>query len=126
MDTCKQRAVRVALMMLGILAIGLLFSFGATHWGWWLPCVFNQITGLDCPGCGISRMCLALLRLDFESAFHWNPAVMLCLPILAYLLGYLAYRYIRYNDLQMHRWQQGICWAMVAGLLLFGVLRNLC
>ena len=33
-----------------------------------IPCMFHQITGLYCPGCGVSRMCLALFRLDFVSA----------------------------------------------------------
>lgn len=109
----------------GLLSAGLLFAYGAMHWGWWLPCVFNQITELKCPGCGVSRMCLALLRLDFNRAFYWNPAAMICLPMIAYLAGYLCYRYVRYGDLRLKKWQEWSCWIMVVFLLIFGILRNL-
>ncbi|MCQ4635942.1 DUF2752 domain-containing protein [Anaerovorax odorimutans] len=125
MDIQKKRAGKVLLILGSLTGAGLVFAYGATHWGWWLPCVFNQITGLKCPGCGVSRMCLAILRFDFSRAFSWNPAVFICLPFLAYLLAYLCVRYIRYGDLTMRRWQQTGCWIMVALLLIFGVFRNL-
>ena len=125
MSTYKKRCMKVLLILGGLVSAGLLFAYGAMHWGWWLPCVFNQITGLKCPGCGVSRMCLALLQLDFSRAFSWNPAVMICLPMLVYFVGYLSYRYVRFGDLQLKKWQQYICWIMIAILLIFGILRNL-
>ena len=39
-----------------------------------------MITGKLCPGCGISRMCMALLELDFAKAFHYNALVLVLLP----------------------------------------------
>jgi hypothetical protein len=30
-----------------------------------IPCLFQKITGLACPGCGISHFCIRLLHLDF-------------------------------------------------------------
>ena len=121
----KTRALKAGLVITGLLSAGLFFAYGAVRWGWWLPCVFNRLTGLRCPGCGVSRMCLSLLRLDFEQAFYWNGAVMICLPALAYLFGYLLYRYIRFGDMGMKRWQSNLCWCMAAVLLLFGIWRNL-
>lgn len=124
-DDQKKRCRKVLLILGSLLSAGLIFAYGAVHWGWWLPCMFNQITGLKCPGCGVSRMCLAILRLDFSSAFFWNPAVFICLPFLAYLLIDLSLRYIRFGSLRLNKWQQRGCWIMVAFLLAFGIFRNL-
>lgn len=38
-----------------------------------IGCPIKFITGISCPGCGMSRACLALLRLDFASAFYYHP-----------------------------------------------------
>ena len=46
-----------------------------------LYCPFWKFTGLLCPGCGVTRMCLALLRLDLAGAWRANPALLLALPV---------------------------------------------
>lgn len=122
--TCRQRAVRCGSVLAGLLGAGLFYALGAVCWGWQLPCLFHQITGMKCPGCGISRMCLAILDGDFSQAFYWNGAVFLCLPILAVLLICLCIRYIRLGDLRMSIWQQALCWIMAAALVLFAIFRN--
>lgn len=38
-----------------------------------LPCVPRLITGVICPGCGMSRAWLAVLQLDFAAAFRYHP-----------------------------------------------------
>ena len=38
-----------------------------------LPCVPRTITGVICPGCGMSRAWLAALALDFPAAFAYHP-----------------------------------------------------
>ena len=40
-----------------------------------LPCPILWITGISCPGCGITRACLSLLRLDVAAALYYNPSV---------------------------------------------------
>ena len=29
-----------------------------------IPCIFQKITGFACPGCGMTHLCMRLLRLD--------------------------------------------------------------
>ena len=73
------RAHRVRRLLLGaagILALGLGYAAFIHLTGWAVPCLFRQVTGLKCPGCGVTSMCLALLRLDFAAAFRWNPGLM--------------------------------------------------
>ena len=36
-------------------------------------CPFKLITGIDCPGCGMTRAFKATVRLDFASAFEYHP-----------------------------------------------------
>lgn len=55
--------------------------------GFSIPCLFREITGLKCPGCGISRMCMHLAQLEFGEAFLCNPLMFLLLPVFAVLLA---------------------------------------
>lgn len=45
------------------------------------PCLFNEITHLYCPGCGISRMFISIFHLEFYQAFRYNPLLFILLII---------------------------------------------
>jgi hypothetical protein len=38
-----------------------------------LFCPFKALTGIPCPGCGMTRALLSLAKGDFQGAFHFNP-----------------------------------------------------
>lgn len=38
-----------------------------------IGCIFRLMTGIPCPGCGMTRAWLAALRLDFAAAFAYHP-----------------------------------------------------
>ncbi len=42
-------------------------------------CPFRLLSGISCPGCGMSRAVFALLSMDFGKAFTMHPLVF-CLP----------------------------------------------
>lgn len=48
-----------------------------------LGCIFRKVTGIPCPGCGMTRAHLAALRLDFQSAFFYHPLWFLPIPLAA-------------------------------------------
>lgn len=48
-------------------------------------CPFNALTGLDCPGCGMTRAGAALLAGDFKTALTYHP---LALPM-ALFFGFI-------------------------------------
>lgn len=108
-----------------ILGIGLAYALFGSLTGLALPCPFHALTGLWCPGCGVSRMCLALLRQDFAAAWGYNPGLMLLSPPLAGLLLKLGAGYVRTGRTAPTRGESALIWAMAAFLLAFGVLRNL-
>lgn len=53
-------------------------------------CLFNAVTGIPCPGCGLTRSLRLALRGNFAESFAMHP---LLLPTLA-LLGYLFLSFI--------------------------------
>ena len=65
--------------------IGLGYAFFVQKTGYAIPCLFYKITGFYCPGCGVSRMCLALLKGNIKSAFYANQMIMICIPILLFI-----------------------------------------
>ena len=50
-----------------------------------IGCPVKYITGISCPGCGMTRACLSAMRLDLESAFAYHP-LWVALPPVAFLL----------------------------------------
>jgi hypothetical protein len=54
-------------------------------------CPFYSLTGLYCPGCGSGRALYSLLHGHLFQAFDYNPAFIILLPLVIYLVlqGYL-------------------------------------
>jgi hypothetical protein len=46
-------------------------------------CLFRNITGRDCYGCGVLRGLSAFLHLDFRMAFHVNKLNLVTIPLLS-------------------------------------------
>ena len=54
-----------------------------------IPCIFHDVTGFYCPGCGITRMLFSLIQLDIYQAFRYNPFVFcLCILFILYKVIY--------------------------------------
>lgn len=94
-------------------------------WGRGIYCPIWLATGLYCPGCGVSRMCLRLLRLDLAGAFHANPLLLVTLPLFLALGAVHVGRYVKKGPGATPKWEERI-WLVMAGVfLIYGVLRNL-
>ena len=125
--TEQVRAHRVKKLLaagLGLLALGLAYAAFIHITGWAIPCLFRQVTGFKCPGCGVTSMCMALLRLDFAAAFAWNPGLMILAPFLGAMLVLLMVQYIRTGSWRPAKWQSVCLWGMLGFLLVWGVVRN--
>lgn len=54
-------------------------------------CPTAIVLHIPCPGCGLSRATMALLRGDLAAAFRIHPGVFIVLPVLGlYMLGQVA------------------------------------
>ena len=90
-----------------------------------LYCPFWRLTGLKCPGCGVTRMCLALLRLDWAEAWQANAALLLALPVLAALAVRLMWVYVRTGRRTPGRGEERLIWGLLVYFLAWGIVRNL-
>ena len=123
--TPGQRLRRQLTGLLLMVAVGAGYALwvNLTHLS--IPCPFHAITGLQCPGCGVTRMCLALLRLDVSGAWKANPVLLLLLPLLGGLLGYRVVVYVRRGSVPTARWETLVWSGMAVVLLLWGIWRNI-
>ncbi|MGN0558194.1 MAG: DUF2752 domain-containing protein [Acutalibacteraceae bacterium] len=90
-----------------------------------VPCVFHTVTGLNCPGCGISRMCLSLLHGDVLSAIRYNLAVFVLSPLFLVLIVSQSVYYVKYGTKRLRIWQNIILYVCIVVLVFFGILRNI-
>lgn len=121
----RRRLVRVLRGVGLVLLLGLAYALWGSVTGLWLPCPFHALTGLECPGCGVTRMCLALLRLDFAGAWAANPGLLLLAPLILGLAGWQMIAYVRTGSRRPGRVQSALGWVLVGLLVGYGVLRNL-
>ena len=110
-------------MALGVL--GLIYGVLCIILGGGIPCIFRSITGLQCPGCGVSRMCICLMRLDFPGAWQANPMLLILSPLGLYLGVISCVRYVRFGSTRLRKWENGMVYGMIGLLLVFGLWRNL-
>lgn len=95
--------------------------------GFGIPCVFRLITGFKCPGCGVSRMLMALLKLDFQEAFLSNRLVFILLPLILFIIVRAAYFYVTQKKpgKTASSIEKIVYPSLIAVLLIWGVLRNI-
>lgn len=109
-----------------ILLIGIIYLiwYRLTHLG--IPCVFHLVTGLYCPGCGITRMFLALCRLEFAEAFQSNCFVFIILPygVFAYVRQYV-YFIIKGEAYTYKKFHRYVLIIILVLAFVFGVVRNI-
>lgn len=60
-----------------------------------MPCFYKQISGIDCPGCGMQRSFIDLLHGDFIASFKMYPAL---LPVLFTLGLTAAHLYFKFKN----------------------------
>ncbi|WP_199444230.1 DUF2752 domain-containing protein [Umezawaea beigongshangensis] len=83
----RSAAGPLAVALGAVASAGVLLFVDPSEPGSWLPrCPFHALTGLNCPGCGGTRMAHALLHGDLAAAFGFNALLLVVgLPLLAWL-----------------------------------------
>ena len=121
----RKRALRVLSGIAVFVALGLIYGMFYMATGIGVPCVFNKITGLRCPGCGVTHMCVALMRGNIFEAIHYNSLLFFLSPLLLLILVDYIIRYIKTGRWTVLRWQTIILCVMIVLFVLFGIGRNL-
>ena len=76
----------------GILILPVLLFFVPVDWldRQHTVCLFKNIFGIECWGCGITRAVLSAIQLNFATAFHYNKLIVVVFPLLVYVWGKLV------------------------------------
>jgi len=121
----KKRALLVSLVVLALafVAYKLRQDGGA---GWMPGCFFRKLTGLECPGCGMTRATYAVLHGHFMEAFRLNPVGFILFPLAMIGLSFEVLGWVRGKDdffrLSVGKWGSII---IAAILIIWGIVRNL-
>lgn len=114
--------IKTTLIITSILLI-LFLIIHFTHY--YIPCIFHEITGLYCPGCGITRMFLALLKGNIYAAFRYNMLVFCSLPLIIFFC--IEYIYSKYkNKIPLYKKIPNYIWALIIVILIIWmIIRNI-
>lgn len=92
-----------------------------------VPCPFRSLTGLWCPGCGLTRATVSLTQGDIGQALRYNVFVVVALA--AIVIGWSMWTWQRLRDRRitlvpdrLRPWLLGVMIVMIVG---YGVMRNL-
>ncbi len=87
MLTEKKQKIYNRIIFVGLLLLPVLLylipvdSLNDTH----TICLFKNIFGVNCYGCGITRAVLSALHFRFAAAFEYNKLVVIVLPLFIYV-----------------------------------------
>ncbi len=121
----KKRVYKTVMPIAILMAVGILYIIFIKITGLSLFCPINKFLGIYCPGCGLSRMILNILHLDFARAFSSNCLAFVMIPVFLFLYLHHCYRYIRYNDSSTKKWEEITYYVLIGLFLAFAVVRNL-
>lgn len=114
---------RVGSLALGGLVFGL-GAFGLMELR--LGCLFRELTGLHCPGCGMTRAMQAAMQGEMVKAFRFNPLGMILLPLVGVGIGMEMLGWVRRRPLpfRLEFGARGV-WLIAGIVVLFWIFRNL-
>jgi hypothetical protein len=122
-----KRAASVAVGALGlVVAAVFLRETGPSGLGAGMQCTFHGLTGLNCPGCGMTRGAYAALHGRLGEAFRYHPLGMLLLPVLGIGLSVETLGWVRGKPFGS-RFRLGKAWVWILGALVvvFWICRNI-
>lgn len=88
-------------------------------------CPLYVLTGIACPGCGLTRGFHALFHGDIVTAIDFNALVPVWAVIFGYVFVSLVLMAVRGKGLPMWPTRPGFLWTFMIVLLAFGVVRNI-
>lgn len=113
-------------LILGIVALALLYVFNPSSYWFWPKCPMRLITHLSCPACGIQRFLHALTNGDVKGACHYNYFLIYALPytLIIVLIYYLPSG--RLKDRMAHIFEgKTATWIYVISFSIWFVVRNI-
>ena len=111
--------------LLFCLLFSVLYLILARTFNIYLLCPFHEITGLYCPGCGVTRMIYSFYELNFYQAFRYNPLLFIFSPFIIFLLINVIYSKIKKEKSIYEKIPHFVWTIFLVVLIMYWVLRNI-
>lgn len=122
----KRKIYKVLIITLVIILLSYIYYHYLFKNGIVIPCIFHKITNLYCPGCGVTRMILSLIKLDFYQAFRYNSLITIFVPFILFLLIDFIIKWITGNKNYFYIKIPNKIWIVLLIITIsFGVIRNI-
>lgn len=110
----------------GLAALLLAGYYGFVRYtGTGIPCLFRFVFHLECPGCGITHMVMAMAEGDLSGAFLSHPVLFCFLPFLGWICLKSLGNYLYSRRTVWKKWESVGIGLFLTVLLLFGIVRNI-
>ncbi len=110
----------ILLALIFIIYFILVFKFNI-----YIPCLFHKITNLYCPGCGVTRMIISILKGNLYQAFRYNMLIFILTPFLMFFsFDYIISRK-KQRDALYEKIPNSIWYILIIVLVIFGIIRNI-
>jgi len=114
-------------IVLGAAALGVgavVFFFNPGTHSIYPICVFHKLTGLNCPGCGMTRALYALLHGDFLTALRDNALFVSALVFAAFRGAWSGWKKLK-GEIADPFFPAQSMWILLILAVGFGIVRNL-
>ena len=118
----KKKKLLITTILLILLII---YIFVGDKINFYIPCPIKYITGLYCPGCGITRMLLSILKGDIYQGFRYNPLVFIIMPFLIFYFLEIYITNMLNKKSLCKKIPNEIFYFLVVIFIIYGVLRNI-
>lgn len=106
------------LLVGGATILNLLFIFLFDY-----QCPWKENFDIDCAGCGVTRMLISILRLEFYQAFRYNP-LFFSLLVLFFIYG-IYVLICKLLKISFYRLNSNYLLVLLFLVVSFGIIRNI-
>lgn len=118
----RYRYIKISFFSIAAVSVLLLYFFVEPKNGNLPKCLFHEITGFYCPGCGVQRSFHSLLNGRLLDAMNYNLLFILFLPMIIFFLStYLLGKKINANSII---YKKKFSFTVVIIFISFWILRN--
>ena len=90
-----------------------------------IPCIFHKLTGLLCPGCGLTRMVKEILHGNLIKAYYYNQLLFISLPIFIILFLNLIYSNFKNIKSWLFKIPNYFYYMYIGLIIVFTIIRNI-
>ena len=117
----EDRLQFIARCLLKVMLAGIIYYIFISVTGKTIPCLFRSITGLKCPGCGVTNLCRYLIEFRVVDAIKCNIGLALLFPFICHVVIKEISNFV--NCKQSTKNYETV--AIIILLLIWGIIRNI-